>query len=350
MKKCKYPLLIADCVMHEKNMYFFAQNYNALYAMNLKNEDCVLLDRIPNEKFFDENLIEAIHYFKGKLILTPKKMVANKVWIYDIKTNEWNFIDVDFENIETPQEKVAYSTIYYGRLILVGCYYNGIIEIDLNTYELKYHRNIFDSEESIHALFCCKVFENHLLIPSPTKNQIMKVDLDSYNYEIIYLENENCLFSGIVKGDKKFWLSPRKTSPYIIRWNGKDEYVEYQVPDEIKKNGEYIFARAECIDGKVYMTGEKGKKTLVFSDENYNKQEIINNSFTIMKCFDKNFLLQDYNGNVLCVVNGQKYEFCMKKTTEELGADNINVFLEKELVCESTNANLPMLIESISKI
>ena len=52
MKKCKYPLLIADCVMHEKNMYFFAQNYNALYAMNLKNEDCVLLDRIPDEKFW----------------------------------------------------------------------------------------------------------------------------------------------------------------------------------------------------------------------------------------------------------------------------------------------------------
>lgn len=349
MEIYKYPLLIADCVVVKDNMYFFSQNYNALCSLNIEKKECILLGRIPNEYVFDENLVEAIHYFKNTLILTPKRMTANKVWIYDLTSKKWTFIELDFGNVVAPLEKIAYSVIYNETLVLVGCYYNGIIKIDLNTKKIEYYKDIFDTEEMIHSLFNCEMVKDNLLIPSPNKNQIIKVNLTSYNCETISVASEKCTFVGICKCNEKYWIAPRKKSPYVVLWNGENKYQEYEVPSEIKKNGEYVFAKVGYIGDKIYMSGGRNKKTLVFSSENYNEQQIINNSFVIIKGNGENYILQDYRGNVLYVANGKKYEFCMKKTIKELGVNNIDAFLKKELIYEDNNVNLLMLIETIAE-
>ena len=209
MEKKEYPLLIADCVIVDDIMYFFTKNYNALYSIDLKTKYRTFLGRIPNEKIFAADLVGKVHYFKNRIWLIPRKMRANKIWIYSIENAKWNFIEIDLGQFENSLEKIAYSFIYNESLVLVGCYYNGIIKIGLETTQVKYYKNFFGNVKDICSLYYCEVDNDNLLIPSPDKNQVIKVDLHSFEYETISIGDKTNTFSGICKCGDEYWLSPR---------------------------------------------------------------------------------------------------------------------------------------------
>lgn len=306
----KNVLLMADSLIIEEHIYFFARNYNALFVLDFVNKDPIFLGSIPDENIFGECLISSMEYWKDRLLFIPCRMNANKIWTFNLKEKKWTSISVDFDDIKFPFEKVAYSVICENVLYLVGCRYNGIIKVYLDSERIEYFPNIIDPEDDLHSLFSCELVDRSLFIPSPNRNKVSVVDLDSMDVDVYEVGNDECVYSGICKYGDVFWLSPRGTCPYVVVWNGCKEYKMYMLPEDIILNGEYVFAGEGCIGTDIYMCGGYRRKSLKICKGDYDKKCIIPYSFVLYKNVGNNgYIMQDYDGNVSIKWEGNDYNF-----------------------------------------
>lgn len=349
MKRKEYPLLISDCLIIEKEMYFFAKNYNALFVLNLVSGKKSFLGRLPDEHLFGSNLVQSIQIWGEQLIFVPKAMKADKIWMYDLKRQLWNSIEVTFDGVKYPYEKIAYSFIYNEFLVLIGCYYNGIVRINLNNKSMEYYLNIFDKEEKIHSLFCCELDGENLIIPSPNKNQVYIINLNSLKIRTYKVGNDECIYSGICKCGDYYWLSPRCTCPYVVRWDGERETRIYALPEEIKTNGAYIFSGINHIGDDIYMIGGEGKKSLVFSGYNYSEKKIMPESHSFHKCGrDNEYIVQDYDGKLSILWDGIKYEYdFLLDMDDEFFVDSARR-LDADSIVESKGIDLNLFVNMLN--
>lgn len=345
----KYPVVIDDCVLVGSELFFFAKNCNALFSLNLKEDEYKinLLGRIPDESIFGEGLVSNVIYFDNKLFLPPKKMKANKIWIFDLQTYNWNNVDIDLDDIQQPMEKIAYATIFKDELVMIGCYYDGIVRVNLNTYEIVYYKNMLDSEELIHSLFYCLKVDNNILIPSPNRNVISKLNLNSFECEKITIGNDNCAYLGICECKDYYWLAPRKNIPYIVKWDGKNDFYEFDVPEGIKDNGEYYFGQIANIDNSIYMVGGYGKKTLI-TNENISDYIITENGLAfVKKLSDDCYIIQDYSGNIELNYKGNKIDTNAFFEVEELRSDKFGKVVFETIFTETKKDSLSKFIDLI---
>lgn len=345
MLDTRRPLLISDGIFLNTTFYCFSQNMNALLAIYKNGNVPQFIGSIPNEFLFQDNLISAIHSWENSLIFIPRKSNSNKLWLYETVADIWTSIDIDFGKIRPHFDKISYSVIYKENLFLIGCYYNGIIGINLISREITYYPNLIDKNDEIHSLFFCKKKNNKLYIPSPNENVVSIFDFDTHEIERIEMKGTNVSFSGITAYNNGYWLSPRGKGLEAVWWDGNNNYKIYSIPEDLTTNGEYIFYGIFRKNNDIIMVGGPNGKSFVFSGDNFDDNKVIEQSYAFFKnSDDENYIYQDYDGNVIIGNNNNFCEFKLVVDMYEL-LDDINVANHAgEIINETQNIDLNIFL------
>lgn len=95
-----------DIAVHEGKGWFFNVGYNAIFQIDLETGELKLEAFIPGVGLERTELFRAIIYFNDKLYLAP--LNDKRICVYDLKKQEFDFIDLDFEKYEVK----GYSALF----------------------------------------------------------------------------------------------------------------------------------------------------------------------------------------------------------------------------------------------
>ncbi len=307
-KEDMFPLFFEDCVLIEEQIYFVGYHIAALFSMNLYTGELKYIDRIPNEMIAQTHLVSRILSYENYLILIPARTTNNCIWLYDLEKEIWDYILFEDKGIKAPYEQFEYAIVYKDELFVVGCYYPAIVCIDLKNKKQTYYE-IFKNDFQLHSLGTCVNKENQLYIPSPTSNRVIIFDMQSKQYKLLSIGNENNSYSGIVKSGEALWLSPMKNTA-LVKWDGMDGIIEYELPVEFQNEHDYIFNGITLHENSIYVYGLKEKLSFCFLSGQYKKYEIIEDSYLMFKELNEDYLITcNYSGKIQVISEEDEKEY-----------------------------------------
>ena len=305
------PLLFEDCVLVENKIYFVGYNIAVLFSMDINTGEIEYIDRIPNTMIIQCRSVTRTLFYQNKLFLIPGRTNCNYVWTFDLGNRVWNALEFKNEGIYYPYEKFSYATIYENELFMVGCYYPGIVCIDLNDNNIQYY-NIFPNNMSIHSLEDCILVNGKIYIPDPNGNRVSIFDVNNKELQCVQIGNDNNTYGGITKNGEKFWLAPFKGKS-IVQWDGKTDIQEYELPLAYENMNGFIFKGITSHADNVYCMGLKEKKSFKFANNEYQKNDVLDTNYLVYKELNTNtFLLGDYEGNIQIISEAETKKYTMQ--------------------------------------
>lgn len=294
----KMNLKAMSCATCGNKIYFASSEFNSVYALNTDTNTVEFFDNVPDEKFTQSNLYGHIIYYSGRLFLVP--LCAEKIWIYDIGKKEWSGYGFPEKLREIPY-KFFGAVLHKEYIYMLGHYYPGIIRFNTNTciieeIDISLQQKDDSEYNGIFVGWDCVIKENWLYASITNSNQVLKLKLETHEYELIQIGKNGNKYAGIVWDGKYFWLPPRKNSSYV-RWDGGKGVKEYALPKEFDKE-QYYFSGAYLVGNKVVFSGFAGF-TLKFSKDEPEKPIVIDRRNTLYeKINDTDVILQDDIGNI----------------------------------------------------
>ncbi len=130
---------------------------------------------------------------------------------------------------------------YKDSLFFIGGHYPAILKMNLPSCKLIYLKKAFLNYEKrgesgelyFRGDFVCK--DNILYLASGMDNTVLIYHLDTQTYRWVEVGKKENRYSGIMWDGNNYWLSPRKNTS-IVKWNGNDHVIEFEIPEEKKVN------------------------------------------------------------------------------------------------------------------
>ena len=248
-----------------------------------------LLDSLPEEGLLQSNLYGNIIHCDNNLVVCPTN--AKKIWLYNLKRKKWEFVSLDKEEEEIPY-KFFGGYAYGNKIYMFGCYYPGIICLNVETKQLtrinKPFENILHQGE-YDGLFnsAFTIIDKCLYAAILRTNQIMKFRLDTEECEFISIGSIKNRYSGVIWDGENMWLPPRKNGSYAV-WDGKNCVKEYSLPEGFERDT-YYFGGGYYINGRVIFAGFNGK-SLEISVNAPEKAKVINKNILCYRKFENKII------------------------------------------------------------
>ncbi len=292
-------VFMEDCALVENKVYFFSRDWNGLYIADLKTKETKLIGIMPEENVLSKRLCVGITYYNEKLILIP--MRAKKIWIYDLINGQWKGLKRKYIADGNSQNEIFRAVKYKDSLFLIGSNYPAIIQMDLNTYKLRYLTEPYDFLKPIkkeeECYFRCDFLleNNQIILASCLTNFVLRVNLDTFDFMWYEVGEKNFRYSGISYDGENYWLSPRKGTS-IVKWDGKERTEYFPLPKNLDSD-KYNFLGVQYCNGKLIFPGMLQNKTLIIDSSDTNNVEVYEGQYLFYKCFDeKRILLQSIDG------------------------------------------------------
>ena len=296
MKKSK--LRAEKGVIVDNQVYLVSADVNMIYTLNLDSYEISFFENLPDEEFWRAQLYGDIIYYEDQLILVP--LMASKIWIYDIKQNIWTGIE-----LSAAEQKLKYK--FWGGVLFGDCvymfghYYMGVLKLNLKNNTIERINDSFkkevDEKQIKDGMFNRNIvlMDGCIYTPFLPTNKIFRWNLVSGKYDFIEVGSKDNRYSGIVWDGKTFWLPPRKNNRYV-RWDGKKEYIEYDLPQEFQKDS-YYFDGAYKVGQQIIFSGFDSF-SVQFDIDRPHIGEVIEKGFLFMiNIDDKRLIGQDTLGN-----------------------------------------------------
>lgn len=247
------------------DIYFFSSEYNLLYKIHLPDFSVLIISRIPCSEITAFEWFRKMRHWNNKLILIPS--YAEKIWIYDLKRGIWDNIAIDYAYIGL---KFWGAVIYQDNIFLFGIKYPAILKIDLNNHHVSYIKVELSLNQEIgeKGLFFrnAVIVNNLVLCPVSISNNVLRFNLDSFEYEWMQIGHKDNQYSGIDYDGNYFWISPGRNGK-IVKWDGNSKWEEFDVPEEIAHHA-YKFVGVIC-DGEIirFLAQEDGKSLEIIKED-----------------------------------------------------------------------------------
>lgn len=248
---------IEEIIIDTEGFWFTLSNSSGLFHCN-KDGKVECKANIFEKESGEERLFSSIKKYKDQIIFVP--LFAKNIYIYNTVTSD--IMKVPFK-MQVRKKDIPYnnihhfmaSVIYDGKIYMLPHKYPAIVEMDINTYEIKYYDDwvekltpyIKDDKD----IYCRKDFcqrENVIYIPFCCANVILMFDLITKISKIMNISDIEEGFSSIVTKEDGFLLSARNTST-IYEWNYKeDKYEKYTLPKEFN---DYIISNIRIVEGNI---------------------------------------------------------------------------------------------------
>lgn len=308
-------IFMEDCVLVKDKIYFFSRDWNALYVADLKSKRTEFVSTMPEEDILARRLCAGIMYHQGMLILIP--MTARKIWIYDLKNDEWKGLERANITEKDYHKEIFRAVEYKNNLFLIGSNYPAIIRMNMDTYKLEYLTEPYtflgqlktEKECYFRSDFCLK--DNRLLLASCLNNFVLCIDLDTFDFEWCKVGNEEFRYSGIAWDGEWYWLSPRTGTP-IVKWDGKGKTEYFPLPEGFDHT-KYNFLGVQYSNGKVVFPGMLQDKTLIIEAHvQLQSIKVCEGQYTFYRRMEKGGLLsQTTKGLFQWIYSGQSEQLSM---------------------------------------
>ena len=250
------PLPAEAGVLVGEDIYFFSSQYNLLYKIHMPDFTTAIVSYIPCGKANTLEWFRKALFWKGKLLFIPS--CAEKVWIFDLGTKEWDSIVIDY-----PYKQIKFwdAVIYKDCVFLLGAFYPAILKIELNNYAVTYLNIVCRPGGNLEeGLILTQAVRIGSIVYSPerTSSYVLVLDLDTAEYEWCQVGSIGNKYSGIACDGENFWISSGECGS-IVKWNGRFKWEEFQVPSEIAKRS-YQFIGVICDENRVcFLTQQDGR-------------------------------------------------------------------------------------------
>lgn len=249
-----YPYHIRAYTIVDDLLYFIPDEMNLLCTMRLADGEVTILSSIPEEKINQTGLSLKLEYQEGKLIVIPYMVKA--LWIYDIQSETWQKVVI---RNEEQAGKFVSSVLYKNKLYLFPALYRYIVCVNLETYSVAYSEQIYAEYATLSSEEACLLDYNYvrckdvLYIADQQTNLMLRFNLATEEYAWLRIGNSDQKWLANAWDGTYFYFVPL-TQGRLLRWDGQEEYVEYDFPHDCKYD-RYGPVNANIIDGKLVLQG-----------------------------------------------------------------------------------------------
>ena len=252
-----FKYLWFDAMVTEGNTaWVFANNFNALFSINLVTYEMNYLGSVPGEMMLSMGLYLNMQKYGNELVLVPA--YANSVAIYNIDTQIFRTIPIDL-----PDAKCFGSAIYKNRIYMVGNSSAKIIVINLQDDSIKVLEQCekyLENKEGIPNRMRFRknncVVDGCFYIASCVSSTIVKLDMNTDEMEFFELDIHEEGFRSIVYDGNYFWLSLWDDVPRLVQWSVEKGVVNNIV---IPENGKYRVSDIIVYDNSLILFPNMGK-------------------------------------------------------------------------------------------
>ncbi len=244
-----------DCVRVGEDLYFIDADYNIIYQMNIKTGKIVIVGSIPEERLLASRLGSKIVVYHNYLFFAP--MSAKKIWRLNLETHEWKGYERKILPTIANNADIFQALVWEDKIFFIGCAYPAIIIFDPISENMEYIEQPYKllasyAEESKDVFFRTdyEIIDNTLYMASCVANYVLKLNLNTYDFELVEVGSRGNAYSGIEYDGIHFYLSPRKNSPIVV-WDGKRESEEIDISKLYDIENTFIFGGVKCRNDKV---------------------------------------------------------------------------------------------------
>lgn len=201
----------------------FSYQFNALCTLDMETGKVDIVSSIPNKQLNYRYLISSVYNYHGKLILAPDCM--DSIVEYDIETGKFNMIKL-------PDAVLWANTggmipLEDGFLILPSRY-QAVIQYNSKKNKYIYHWQIVDevlklrknkgNEDSSYPICGGVLLNKNWYFILPRTNGILIWNMDTFEYEIVQVGDEENEYSAIANVKDGFLLQMREGARLLF-WN-----------------------------------------------------------------------------------------------------------------------------------
>lgn len=355
----RYGLVLfsEDALKIGNQLFLFAKNLNILFSVNIDNGNIKFYGSMPEEGAFCKRLTCKLVYWEKNIIVVPLK--AKKIWIYSLENMVWKGIAFDCCKLGISETNFRQAIIYKNSLFLFGGHYPAILKMELSTYKISYIKEPFSQypkvEKNPEELYfrgdlVCK--KNIVYLASSKDNLILNFDLESQTYKWIEVGGKNNKYSGIMWDGNNYWISPRHDTP-VVKWNGKDKAVEYEIPKEKKKRQNYYSGVVGRDHQVIIPAMGDNSHTIILANDGTMKFD--NRAYTFYKKIGKKEYIAQYSDGKLIYINGvERKEFNFNISENDFDSLLDAIHFHQEDITDITktyiNENVPFSLTEFMKL
>lgn len=322
MDKKLITLRTEDCVERDDNLYFFAENINALCEMELKTGKVSIIGSIPEENIVSKRLCAKMISWNEELILAP--MNAEKIWRFNLKDHTWKGIKRKTYNEDGTLGEIYQAVLYNNEVFFIGCFYPAVIVLNLLDNRIEYLEEPYEflkeeqkeNEDCFFRVDYAKV-KNDLYMASCVSNVVMKLDMDTHKIQMIEVGDPGNRYVGIAWDGTYFWLAPRlRTS--VVRWDGESECEEVPLPAGYKGNT-MLFSGVVSTDEGIVFPARFGECGLIIKDSEKMDFEEFAGKYSFYKKCDSGRIVSFDDRGCLRIIepDGNTIEYACEMDQEE---------------------------------
>lgn len=315
MKDKVYEITTESMCIYDNKLYFVPRECAVLCSWDFVSEDYTVLSTIPEEKGTVDRLFNGMCTLNGKLFLAPYN--AEKVWIYEIKSNSWNQLSLDGCCDEKTSAKFVGCYGYGEHIYLFGYECNNIIRINVNDGSIE--KVLITGKES-HGSFWGQsvcVIDSILYVANLKEYGLCAIDLEKGSGEYLKEPGGDCAFCGVCINENVMYAMPYcGNNMYEIENDGKNAVIN--LPEQYKTDRN-IFNGLVASDTVTLLYSPYGKSLLM--RDRGNDQEFDGFGFVRFALYDtqvgfivsKKGMIEQYDNNMNLVkmlatcINQDKY-------------------------------------------
>lgn len=312
-------LFAEDSIRVGERLFLFAKSFNMLFSIDIADGNITFLGGIPEERALLERGTCKLAYWKEQIIVVP--LLLKKIWIYSLGNGSWKGIAIKDDRQKILKTRFRQALIENSFIYLIGGHYPAVLKMDLDTYRISYIEEPFflDREKETEELYFRGDFayrEGKIYLASCRDNSVLALHLDTHAYERIEIGKTENRYSGITWDGSNYWLSPRLNTP-IVKWDGKDQVTEYEIPFSKKKNEISYSGIVENNNQLIVPALADSEADTIILTEN-GRMEFEHKRYTFYKkTKEGEYLSQDSGGNLIFInEKGEKRNFSCVLTGE----------------------------------
>lgn len=291
-------------VIEENKAWIFANNFNALFELNLDNKKIEYLGSVPNEPAFVKGLYFNILKCGPKLVLIPAS--ASTVAVFDLEERKFETVEIDLYGI-----KCFGAVSYKNKVFLIGNSTPAILVLDINLMSIHkldfcekyYKKNDHISERMYFRKNNC-VVNNVYYVASCVSNTIFKINLETEEIKSVEIQCSGSGLRNITFDGIKFWISKWGLCE-VVCWDEKNNRI-----DEIKIGNEEFYNSSELvlINNKIVMYPTIGNH--VYTYDIYKEQSSIENIYDNYISFESCYPWGNQKFTSVIPKENQVYSYC----------------------------------------
>lgn len=245
-----------DCAVEDNYVWFVDIKYHRLCQMDTRTGKIEVLGKIPeSEGILSISYIDIVKY-QDRLIMIPNS--ATGICEYSLTTRQFSKY---YFRKEDASFKFGRVVQYKNDLYLLPQEYPAILRYNLDTRVISYYYECIEDMRSrmdkrygwAPFVWGACTYENLLFLASAWSNHLMIFNMNTDEYEICEVGEENNLYRGIVADKMYCWLI-QQGGKSVVRWNRiTNETIEYDKYPEGFISGNIIFKNIIKIDDKLYL-------------------------------------------------------------------------------------------------